>query len=90
MTRQLGNSILPGVTRAALVERIQGLQLDFLERPFTIAEALAAAEAFQTSATGTVMPVVRLDGHSIGDGRPGPITRMLREVFHQNAEIHLD
>jgi D-alanine transaminase len=58
-----------------------------VERPFRVAEALAAREAFITSATNTVMPVVRIDGTSIGDGKPGPLTRRLRFKFDQFAAI---
>jgi D-alanine transaminase len=57
------------------------------ERSFTVAEALAAREAFQTSATLTVMPVVEIDGKKIGDGKPGPVARTLRARFHETAEI---
>jgi D-alanine transaminase len=58
-----------------------------LERPFRIADALAAREAFLTSASNTVMPVVRIDGKPIADGRPGPLTQRLRSKFDQFADI---
>jgi D-alanine transaminase len=51
------------------------------ERPFTLAEAQAAAEAFITAASAYVTPVVEIDGATIGDGRPGPVTRRLRELY---------
>ncbi len=56
------------------------------ERGFTLAEAYAAREAFETSATQIVMPVVSIDGHSIGDGKPGPVATALRREFHRYAE----
>ncbi len=87
VTRPLGHDILPGVTRRTLVDLlgIEGLELD--ERAFSVAEALAAGEAFVTSASATVMPVVRIDGRPVGDGRPGPITLKLRLNFHHAAAI---
>jgi D-alanine transaminase len=87
ITRKLGADILPGVTRATLLDEIgqEGMQL--IERPFTLAEAHAAREAFITSATQTVMPVVRIDGRSVGDGKPGPVAARLRLKFHHFAAI---
>ena len=87
ITRHLDAGILPGVTRAALVDLLaqEGLRLE--ERPFLIAEALNAHEAFITSATNTVMPVVRIDGTAIGNGRPGPVVQRLRMKFQQVAAI---
>ena len=61
--------------------------MQLIERPFTLAEAQAAREAFITSATQTVMPVVRIDGRSVGDGKPGPVVQRLRLKFHQFAAI---
>ena len=58
-----------------------------IERPFRLTEAYAAREAFITSATQTVMPVVRIDGRAVGDGKPGPIAQRLRLKFHQFAAI---
>ena len=63
----------------------QGLALD--ERPFTVDEALAAQEAFVTSASQIVLPVVRIDGRPVGTGKPGPITTALRREFHRHAEF---
>ena len=87
ITRPVTPSILAGVTRATVIDVLRGESVPFLERPFGIAEALAAAEAFITSATNTVMPVVSIDGTSIGDGRPGPVTQRIRSKFHQYAAI---
>jgi D-alanine transaminase len=86
VTRAPYEGILRGVTRTTLVEviRREGLRLE--ERPFTVAEALAAREAFITSAGNIVMPVVRIDGNSIGNGAPGSIATRLRAVFHEVAE----
>lgn len=86
VTRQLDRAILPGITRRTLLDVITSAGLEVVERPFTVAEAKAAAEAFITSATNTVMPVVAIDGAPVGTGRPGPITRQLRSSFHQAAE----
>ncbi|MGE0563891.1 MAG: D-amino-acid transaminase [Pseudolabrys sp.] len=86
VTRPIGHDILRGITRTVLLDAIaaQGLQLD--ERPFTIEEAYAAREAFITSATQTVMPVVRIDGRPVGNGAPGLIASALRRAYHQFAE----
>jgi D-alanine transaminase len=62
-----------------------GLKLE--ERPFTLDEAYAAREAFITSATQFVTPVVRIDGKPIGNGAPGLIATALRRDFHDYAEI---
>jgi D-alanine transaminase len=87
ITRPVTPSILAGVTRATVIDVLRGESVPFLEQPFGIAEALAAQEAFITSATNTVMPVVRIDGTPIGSGRPGPLTQRIRSKFHQYAAI---
>jgi D-alanine transaminase len=87
ITRKLGVDILPGVTRATLLEEIEQEGMQLIERPFTLAEAHAAREAFITSATQTVMPVVLIDGRSVGDGKPGPVVARLRLKFHHFAAI---
>jgi D-alanine transaminase len=81
VTRQADDAILHGVTRAALIELAAGLGLTLVERPFTPEEAKRAQEAFLSSATTIAMPVVKLDGAPIGDGRPGPVTLALRAAF---------
>lgn len=86
VTRAPGPEILAGVTRRTAIDVAAALGLVLAERPFTIAEALAAREAFLTSASNTVMPVVEIDGRAIGDGRPGTVARRLREAFHRVAE----
>lgn len=86
VTRSTGTAILAGVTRRTTLDVLTREGLTLVERGFTIAEAQAAREAFITSASNTVMPVVDIDGHRIGDGRPGPVTRRLRQAFHRFAE----
>ncbi len=87
LTRPLGPDILGGVTRATLIDVLKDRGIPFEERRFTIAEAQRAAEAFITSASATIMPVVRIDGRPVADGKPGPVTRRLREKFHSLAEF---
>src|SRR5215831_5640552 len=72
VTRQADNGILRGITRSVLIDAIKAQGLVFEERPFTVAEAYAAREAFVTAASQIVMPVVRIDGRPVGSGRPGP------------------
>lgn len=86
VTRPADFGILRGITRTTLfdVAREEGLRIE--ERPFTVAEAKAAHEAFLTSATTIVMPIVRIDGKPVGDGKPGPLARKLRQHFHTVAE----
>jgi len=85
VTRQLGNEILAGITRAAVL-RLAGEQpLKLEERRFSVDEAVNAREAFITSATTFVMPVVSINGRRVGDGRPGEVTRRLRELYIQAA-----
>ena len=87
VTRPAERGILRGITRTVLLDAIkaQGLQLE--ERPFSVAEAYAAKEAFVTSASQIVMPVVRIDGRPVGEGRPGRIAAALRTAFHRHAEF---
>ena len=81
VTRDLSNSILPGVTRRTLLEVMGEAQIKVVERKFTVAEAKTAPEAFLTSATGAAVPVVTIDGERVGDGAPGPITRRLQRLY---------
>jgi D-alanine transaminase len=81
VTRQNSSAILPGCTRKAVVALAEERQLRVEERPFTIAEALAAKEAFITSATVFVQAVVSIDGKTVGNGKPGPMTDRLREIY---------
>ncbi|HTI65946.1 MAG TPA: D-amino-acid transaminase [Caulobacteraceae bacterium] len=84
-TRDTGANILRGVTRKTLVTLAAELQLPVLERPFTVAEALGASEAFLTAATAFVTPVVTIDGKPVGSGRPGPVAGRLRSLYLQQA-----
>lgn len=81
ITRHLGNEILSGITRAAVLRMATEAQMKVEERPFTMDEAKAADEAFVTSATTFVMPVVEIDGVAVGTGQPGNITARLREIY---------
>ena len=87
VTRSADSGILAGITRAVLMDVLAALQLRLEERPFTIAEAQGAAEAFTTAATQIVMPVVAIDGQAVGGGIPGPIASRLREQFHRFATL---
>ena len=81
ITRQLSSDILHGITRAAVLRFAAEAQMEIEERPFTIAEAQAADEAFITSASAFVMPVVEVDGAAVGKGKPGPVATRLREIY---------
>lgn len=81
ITRALSNDILHGITRAAVLRFAHEAQMQVEERSFTVDEAKAADEAFVTSASGFVMPVVSIDGAKLGDGTPGTIARRLREIY---------
>lgn len=87
ITRHTDNFILAGITRAALKNVLEAMQLRLEERAFTPSEAYGAAEAFVTSAGQIVMPVVRIDGRAIGDGKPGSVSKRLREEFHRFAHF---
>jgi D-alanine transaminase len=81
VTRQNGSEILPGCTRKAVVKLAQERQLRVEERPFSIDEALKAKEAFITSASSFVQAVVSIDGKQVANGKPGPMTDRLREIY---------
>jgi D-alanine transaminase len=81
ITRQLSHDILHGITRAAVLRFAVEAQMEVEERPFTIAEAQGADEAFITSASAFVMPVVEVDGVAVGTGAPGKIAARLREIY---------
>ncbi len=85
VTRQLGNEILQGITRNAVLRLAREAQMVIEERPFTIDEAKAADEAFVTSATTFVMPVIEIDGQTLGDGKPGHVARRLREIYLEES-----
>ena len=81
ITRPLSNVILPGIRRRTLLEIASNVGIDVEERIFTIEEALAADEAFISSATTMTLGVVSIDGHQIGNGTPGPVTIRLRGLY---------
>ena len=86
VTRPADNGILRGITRSVLIDALKAQGLVFEERAFTITEAHEAREAFVTAASQIVMPVVRIDGRLVGDGKPGPVATALRRDFHRHAE----
>jgi D-alanine transaminase len=86
VTRHADQAILRGITRTVLFDAIKAQGLAVEERRFTLDEAYGAREAFITSATQIVLPVVRIDGRPIGDGKPGPVVMALRREFHRYAE----
>jgi D-alanine transaminase len=87
ITHHIDRAILNGITRTTLIDLLRREKLELVERRFTLAEAKAAREAFITSATNIVMPVVRIDGAPIGNGAPGLLTLRLRTEFHAVAEV---
>jgi len=90
ITRDLSNAILPGVTRRIMLEAMAEGQMKVVERKFTLSEALAAREAFISSATGAAVPVVAIDGKTIGQGVPGPLTRRIYGLYAARAGIKSD
>lgn len=87
ITRPLGTEILPGITRSTVLKAARHIGLAIDERPFTVAEACQADEAFITSTTTFVMPVVRIDNQPIGDGTPGPLARQLRTAYIERIGV---
>ncbi|MDQ2955261.1 MAG: D-amino-acid transaminase [Pseudomonadota bacterium] len=87
VTRPADHGILRGITRTVLLDAVMGQGLELEERPFTVEEALAAKEAFLTSASQIVMPIVRIDGRPVGNGAPGLLATALRRDFHRYAEF---
>ena len=85
ITRHLSNEILHGITRRAVLSFAREAQMQVEERSFTLDEAKAADEAFITSASTFVMPVVEIDGVALGDGTPGPVAKRLREIYLQES-----
>lgn len=85
ITRELSNDILHGITRAAVLRFAKEAQMQVEERSFTIAEAQDADEAFVTSASTFVMPVVEIDGAKVGDGTVGPLAARLREIYLEES-----
>jgi D-alanine transaminase len=85
VTRNLSTDILHGITRASVLKLAAEAQMKIEERPFTIAEAQNAAEAFITAASTFVCAVVEIDGATLGDGKPGPVAKRLREIYIAEA-----
>ncbi len=85
ITRQLSNDILHGITRAAVLRFAKEAQMKVEERSFTVDEAMSADEAFVTSASAFVMPVVEIDGAAIGGGTPGNVAARLREIYLEES-----
>src|SRR6201997_3034663 len=86
ITRPADNAILRGITRTVLFDAIRAAGLTVEERAFTLEEAYGAREAFITSASQIVLPVVRVDDRIIGGGKPGPVAIALRRAYHSYAE----
>jgi D-alanine transaminase len=87
ITRPLSNAILPGITRVAIMKLAGEAGLTVEERLFSVEEAYAAQEAFITSASSIVMPVVAIDGQAVGSGKPGPLAKRLRALYFEMAEL---
>ena len=85
ITRAADHAILNGVTRAAILDIIRREGYRLVERSFSVEEAKAAREAFLTSTTADLLPVVRIDGAPVADGKPGPLSRKLREAYFDHA-----
>jgi D-alanine transaminase len=85
VVRPLSNAILPGITRKSLLRLSQEAGITLEERSFTVEEAYGAAEAFLTSASNFVLPVISIDGRPVSDGKPGPITQKLRHLYLEMA-----
>ncbi|MEM7563238.1 MAG: D-amino-acid transaminase [Pseudomonadota bacterium] len=85
ITRPLSNDILPGCTRKALLSLVAESDIELDERLFTLEETYTADEAFITGASTYVCPVIRIDGRSMGDEKPGPVTRRLQEIYYAHA-----
>ena len=81
VTRKANHDILNGITRQAVLRLTNTAGVTFEERGFTLDEAKAANEAFLTSSSGHVLPITRIDDSVIGDGKPGPITKRLRDAY---------
>jgi D-alanine transaminase len=87
ITRQCDSGILRGVTRTTLLDLLEREGIELIERPFTVEEAKRAREAFITSATNILTPVVSIDGEPVANGAPGSITSRLRSAFYEVAEL---
>ena len=86
VTRPLGHEILPGITRRALLELLRATDFTLEERSFALSEALQASEAFLTSSSVFLLPITRIDGAPIADGKPGDFSKRLRQLYLDHAE----
>jgi len=89
-TRHLGNEILSGITRTAVLKFAREANIEVVEEPFTMAEVEQAEEAFITSASTFVMPVVNIDGNDVGNGKPGPVSQKMRNIYIETARERAD
>ena len=89
ITRPLSNRVLPGIRRRRLLELAADAGIEYEERPFSLEEAMVADEAFISSASTILFGVISIDGKQIGDGRPGPVSRRLRQLYcrHMLEEV---
>lgn len=87
VTRRADHAILNGVTRLAVLDIVGRQGYAFVERPFSVAEAKAASEAFLTSTAVDLLSVVRIDDQPVGNGRPGPLTQRLRDGYLAHAAV---
>ena len=90
VTRALSNAILPGVTRRVIMEAAAEAQLPIVERAFTPDEAKAAREAFISSAANAATPITSIDGAVIGDGKPGPLSRRIAELYLRRSALQAE
>ena len=86
VTRHLGASILSGITRLVVLDLAHRDNITLVERPFSRDEALGASEAFLTSTTSCILPVVQIDDHVLRNGQPGPVTRRLRSLYDEHID----
>jgi D-alanine transaminase len=90
ITRELSQAILPGITRAAVMKHLVGEGVEVHERAFSPDEAYGAREVFTTSAGAMIAPIVAIDGHAIGNGAPGPVTRAVQRMYYAAMGVDLD
>ena len=86
VTRELSHALLPGITRKTLIRLAEEAQIKVEERAFSVEEAQDAQEAFLTSATSLVMPIVKIDDKPVGSGKVGPIAKRMREIYLDMAK----
>jgi D-alanine transaminase len=81
VTHDAGAAILNGITRQRVIKLMESEGLTFEQRAFSREEAMRAREAFLSSSSSFVLPITRIDGKPVGEGKPGPMTRRLREIY---------